>query len=69
MDVITYNDVYSQENFASYKEKEFKPVFDSMLAMAEMCGSAGSNVKASPPEEYWRRTIFVPFLGHLIQEF
>ena len=26
-------------------------------------------MEASTPEEYWRRTIFVPFLDHLIQEF
>ena len=63
-------------------EKEFKPVFDSMLAMAKIGGSVGmpiprrcgrqtarSNVEASTPEEYWRRTVFVPFLDHLIQEF
>ena len=53
-----------------------------MLTMSEMGSSAGmlvprtcgrqttrSNVEASTPEEYWRRTIFIPFLDHLIQEF
>ena len=53
-----------------------------MLAMAEVSGSEGmsiprrcgrqtarSNVQASTPEEYWRRTVFIPFLDHLLQEF
>ena len=53
-----------------------------MLAMAERGGSAGmpiprrcgrqtarSNVEGPTPEEYWQRTVFVPFLGYLIQEF
>ena len=53
-------------------EKEFKPVFDSMLAMAEIGSSTGmpiprrcgrqtarSNVEASTPEEYRRRTKFI----------
>ena len=26
-------------------------------------------MEASTPEEYWRRTVFVPFLDHCIQEF
>ena len=54
-----------------------------MLAMAKVMGSAAempiprtygrqtarNNVEASSPEEYWRRTVFIPFLDHLIQEF
>ena len=87
MDVITaYSDIHTVKkillDMRRDPEKEFKPVFESMLAMAEIGGSVGmpiprrcgrqtarSNVEASTPEEYWRRTIFVPFLDHLIQEF
>lgn len=25
-------------------------------------------MQASNPEEYWRRTVFIPFLDHLIQD-
>ena len=41
------------------------------IIMPRVCGrqTSRSNVQASSPEEYWRRTIFVPFLDHLIQAF
>ena len=39
------------------------------ITMPRVCGrqTSRSNVQASSPEEYWRRTIFVPFLDYLIQ--
>ncbi len=41
------------------------------MTIPRTCGrqTARSNVQASSPEEYWQRTIFVPFLDHLIQAF
>ena len=87
MDVLTaYNEIHLVKKiFITMRknaEKEFKPIFDSMLAMAEVAGSGGmpvprtclrqtarSNVQASSPEEYWCRTVYVPFLDHLIQGF
>ena len=87
MDVTTaYSDIHTIKkillDMRKDPEKEFKPVFESMLAMAEIGGSVGmpiprcgrqtarSSVEASTPEEYWQRTIlFEPFLDHLIQEF
>ena len=46
MDVITaYNDIHTVKkillDIRKDPEKEFKPVFDSMLAMAEIGGTAG----------------------------
>lgn len=62
--------------------KEFCPIFQSMLNMAEIAHLEGvpaprrcsrqtarSNIEAQSDKEYWRRTIFVPFLDHLLQEF
>ena len=87
MDVITaYNEIHVKKILSEKRKdpaKEFKPVFESMLAMPEIAGSAAetpiprtcgrqtarSNVEASNPEEYWRRTVFIPFLDHLIREF
>ena len=87
MDFITaYNDIHIVKkvllDMRKDPEKEFKPVFDSMLTMAQIGDSAGmpiprrcgrqiarSNVETTTPEEYWRRTAFVPSLDHLIQEF
>lgn len=62
--------------------KEFQSIFRSALVMAKVAGSASempvprtcgrqtarSNVEASTPEEYWRRTVFVPFLDHIMPE-
>ena len=62
--------------------KEFKNIFKATLTMAKITGSADempiprtcgrqtarSNVDASSPEECWRRSVFVPFLDHIIQE-
>ena len=48
-----------------------------MLAMVEVAGSGGMLVPrtclrlqevASNPEEYWRTTVYVLFLDHLIQD-
>ena len=88
MDVITaYNEIHTVKKILNDirkdPAKEFKPVFESMLAMSEIAGSAAempiprtcgrqtarSNVEALSPEEYWCRTVFIPFLDHLIQEF
>ena len=62
-------------------EYEFGPLFQSMLDMAEIVHLEGipvpricqwqtarSNIEASSPMEYWRRTGFVPFLDHFLQE-
>lgn len=63
-------------------EKEFDSVFDSMCQMAKQAGNdAGvglprrchrqtqrSNVAADTPKDYWRRTVFIPFLDHLLNE-
>lgn len=62
-------------------EYEFKPLFQSILDMAEIVHLEGmpvpricqrqtarSNFEALSPMEYWRRTVFVPFLDHLLQE-
>ena len=62
-------------------EYEFGPLFQSMLDMAEIVHLEGmpvpricqqqtarSNIEASSPMEYWCRTVFVPFLDHLLQE-
>ena len=83
MDVITaYNDIHTVKKILLDMKEGIQASFNSMLAMAEIGGTAGMpiprrcgrqtarcNVEASTPEEYWRRTIFVPFLDHLIQEF
>ena len=87
LDVIAaYSDIHTVKkillDIRKEPEKEFKQIFESMIAMSEMGSSAGmpvprtcgrqttrSNVEASTPEEYWRRSIFIPFLDHLIQEF
>ena len=71
VDVITaYNDIHIVKkvllDMRKDPEKEFKPVFDSMLTMAQIGDSAGmpiprrcgrqiarSNVEATTPEEYW----------------
>ena len=60
-------------------EEKFKPIFEATGEMTALHGrpspeiprQAGrqtlrSNVPASTPEEYWRRTVFVPFLDTLI---
>ena len=59
--------------------QEFEPVFKSMLEMADSDGmpvprtcwrqTARSNVEALSPKDYWRITVFIPFLDHLLQEF
>ena len=82
MDVISaYRDIKATKivihDIRSDPEKEFKPVYDSMLKMADIAGKSGlpgqqtlrNNIEASTSEEYWRRGIFVPFLDHLISEF
>ena len=84
MDVVTaYKEIRMiKEVFNDMKknpEKEFKPIYRSMedmagedgITMPRVCQrqTSRSNVQALSPEEYWRRTIFVPFLDHLIQAF
>jgi hypothetical protein len=62
-------------------ETEFKAVFQEMVRMRasvtdeainipRRCGrqTLRSNVEADTPEDYWRRTVFVPFIDHLLQE-
>lgn len=66
-------------------DEAFKPVYKKMLSMAELAGTAvdgevptprrcgkqtlRNNVTSENPQEYWRRTAFVPFLDHLMTEF
>ena len=66
-------------------DKAFEKVYKRMVDMAEMAATAKdqelptprrcgrqtprSNVESTTPEEYWRRTAFLPFLDHLITEF
>ena len=62
-------------------QKAFEEPFEDMQAMARLAGADGlsiprrcgrqtqrSNVEATTAEEYWRRTVFVPFLDHLLAE-
>ena len=62
-------------------EKEFPPIFQKMLTMANVSGHEDitiprrcgkqtyrSNVEADSPEVYWRRSTFLPFLDFLISE-
>ena len=61
--------------------KAFEEPFEDMQAMARLAGADGlsiprrcgrqtqrSNVEATTAEEYWRRTVFVPYLDHLLAE-
>ena len=66
-------------------DKAFEKVYKRMVDMAEMAATAKaqelptprrcgrqtlrSNVESTTPEEYWRRTAFLPCLDHLITEF
>ena len=59
-------------------ETEFKPIFQAASQMAQMSGNQvsmprncsrqtlRSNVESSTPEEYYRRSVFVPFLDSLL---
>ena len=73
MDIITvYDEIHVVKKILQELRKDpVKELFRSMLAMAEVSGSEGmsiprrcgrqtarSNVQASTPEEYWRRTHF-----------
>ena len=62
-------------------EKEFETVYKSMsktislhdkneLSIPRRCGrqTFRSNVEADTPQVYWRRTVFLPFLDHLLSE-
>ena len=84
MDVITaYNEIKTikkvYSDMRADPRKEFEPIYKAMCDMAGECGitvsricgrqTSRSNVEASTPEEYWRRTIFIPFFDHLIQAF
>ncbi len=84
MDIITtYKEIKTIKkifyDMRENPEEEFKSIYQSMEDMAvqngitisRTCGrqTARSNVQASSPEKYWQRTIFVPFLDHLIQAF
>ena len=63
-------------------EKELNPIYAGMVTMANAAGletmsiprrcrlqTARNNVESSTPGEYWRRTVFVSFMDHVIQEF
>ena len=62
--ITAYNEIYLVNIFITMREdaeKEFKPIFNTMLAMAELAGSiprtylretAISNVQASNPDKY-----------------
>ena len=43
---------------------------DSQITLPRMCSrqTKRSNVPANSPEEYYKRSIFIPFVDHLIQE-
>ena len=62
-------------------QKAFEEPFEDMQAMTPLAGADGlsiprrcgrqtqrSNVEATTAEEYWRRTVFVPYLDHLLAE-
>ena len=63
-------------------EEEFMPVYQDMLAMASLCGldeltrprtygrstQTRTNVEASSLVDYWRRSVFLPFLDFVIAE-
>ena len=61
--------------------KEFEPVYADMLKIATVAGwpelsvprtcqrqTQRSNVSAETPKEYWRRSVFLPFLDPLLTE-
>ena len=63
-------------------EQEFKRIYEKMVKMANKAGLEGmlvprtcgrqnfrNNMDFTTPEEYWRRTVFVPFMDHLNKEF
>ena len=72
----TLSDVIKDE------EKEFHELYQSMCKMAEQSGkethidisrrcgrqSVGSNVSVDSPESFWRCSVFISFLDHVINE-
>ena len=69
------------QDIRSEAVKEFEPVYADMLKMATVAGrpelsvprtcrrqTQRSNVPAETPKDYWRRSVFLPFLDHLLTE-
>ena len=68
-DVRVRADIEFKENVISIMEK-LSLVSGTSISIPRRCNhqTLRGNVEAGTPEEYWRRTIFIPVVDHLISE-